>query len=114
MRRATPWAAGLLALLLASTAGFAADAPTGTVCRDDARKLCSGVSPGGGRVVACLQQHESELGAECKAALPTLARCGEELRTVCGADSSPRALRSCLRDNAAKLSPECRRMAPSR
>jgi len=114
MRRAAPFAVGVLALLLASASGFAADAPTGSACRDDARKLCSGVSPGGGRVVACLQQHESELGAECKAALPTLARCSEELRSVCGADTNPRALRSCLRDNAAKLSPECRRMAPQR
>jgi hypothetical protein len=95
----------LAALLLAgSTLGAAAaDAP----CRDDARKFCASVQPGGGRAVACLKEHEGELTPACKAALPTLERCREEVQTVCG-NGKPRELRRCLRDNAAKLSPECR------
>jgi hypothetical protein len=28
------------------------------------------VLPGGGRILACLQQQQSQLGADCRAALP--------------------------------------------
>jgi hypothetical protein len=35
-------------------------------CRPDAQKLCHGVQPGGGRIVACLKQHESELSPQCQ------------------------------------------------
>jgi hypothetical protein len=35
-------------------------------CEGDAKKLCEGIKPGGGKIVQCLKQHESELSAECK------------------------------------------------
>jgi hypothetical protein len=38
-------------------------------CQSDAAKFCADVSPGGGGLVRCLRQHESELSAECKAGL---------------------------------------------
>lgn len=38
-------------------------------CRADASSLCSGVERGGGRILACLKQHESELSSGCSAAL---------------------------------------------
>jgi hypothetical protein len=100
-----------VAALLAATAfgAAAADAP----CREDARKFCASVQPGEGRAIACLKAHESELTPACKAALPTLERCRQEVQTLCGS-GSPRELRSCLRDNAAKLSPECRALRPAR
>jgi Cysteine rich repeat len=40
------------------------------MCRADYDRLCPGVVPGGGRVLACLQTHTSELGASCAQALP--------------------------------------------
>jgi Cysteine rich repeat len=83
-------------------------------CRDDAQKHCSGVQRGGGRIVACLQEHQAELTPACQAALPTMARCSEELRKVCGDASSPRALRSCLREKQGQLSAECRAGAQAR
>jgi Cysteine rich repeat len=105
----------LLALLLAASAGgFAEAAPGASPCKDDARQLCASVQPGGGRAVACLKEHEAELSASCKAALPTLERCSAEVRSLCGTASAPRELRSCLRSNAAKLSPECRQALPAR
>ena len=99
------------ALLLAGTAlgASAADAP----CRDDARRFCTSVQPGGGRAVACLKAHEADLSPACKAALPTLERCRQEVQTLCG-EGKPRALRSCLRENAGKLSPDCRAALPAR
>jgi len=36
-------------------------------CRPDVEKLCQGIAPGGGRVLACLRSHEAELSPACKA-----------------------------------------------
>jgi hypothetical protein len=40
------------------------------ICRGDYDRLCNGVKPGGGRVIACLQSHASQLGAACAQAMP--------------------------------------------
>jgi len=40
------------------------------VCRGDYDRLCAGVQPGGGRVLACLQNHASQLSAACGQAVP--------------------------------------------
>jgi hypothetical protein len=37
-------------------------------CADDARRFCSGVAPGGGRIVACLKQNRDSLSEQCKQA----------------------------------------------
>lgn len=34
-------------------------------CREDFRKFCSGVKPGGGRAGACLRQHTAQLSQGC-------------------------------------------------
>jgi hypothetical protein len=39
-------------------------------CRADFSRLCAGVQPGGGRGLACLQQHLAELTPECRSAIP--------------------------------------------
>lgn len=108
----------ILLWLAASAASFAADgsptaAPT-TACRDDARQHCSSARPGGGRLAACLKQHEDKLSDGCRVALPVMVGCGEELRAICGDNAQPRALRSCLREKASSLSPQCRQMVPAR
>jgi hypothetical protein len=38
-------------------------------CKADARRLCAGVAPGGGRVLACLRSHQAELSPGCRGAL---------------------------------------------
>src|SRR5271170_2408886 len=35
-------------------------------CADDAKKLCAGVQPGGGRILACLKDHKDSLSDQCK------------------------------------------------
>lgn len=35
-------------------------------CKEDAQKLCKDIQPGGGRIVQCLKQHESELSHACR------------------------------------------------
>ncbi len=109
MQPPTLAARALAAMLLAAIAapGFAADAPGAQACQADARKLCPGERPGGGRVLGCLKAREAELSAGCQAALPTLQRCAQEVKTVCGS-SGRRELRECLRNRADQLSAECR------
>jgi hypothetical protein len=37
-------------------------------CAEDAQKLCAGVQPGGGRIVACLKEHKDSLSDRCRKA----------------------------------------------
>ena len=64
-----------LTLLLVVCAAMAAQsalaqdlAAIRAACTEDAQKLCGGVQPGGGRIVACLKQHKDELSDRCKQA----------------------------------------------
>jgi hypothetical protein len=43
-------------------------------CADDARKFCSDVQPGGGRVIACLKQNQDSLSDKCKQAAAQASR----------------------------------------
>ena len=62
----------LLSLIVSfvSPARAAQSAPAGdqqslaaiqAACTEDAKKLCAGVQPGGGRIVACLRGHKDSL-----------------------------------------------------
>jgi len=39
-------------------------------CAADAKRLCPGVQAGGGRIIACLKEHERELSPACRDAVP--------------------------------------------
>lgn len=39
------------------------------ICRADYDRLCSGVRPGGGRILACLRSHASQLSPSCGQAM---------------------------------------------
>ena len=43
-------------------------------CKGDVERLCKDVKPGGGRLVKCLKEHESELSPECKAKIAELRK----------------------------------------
>ena len=65
----------LLLVLCAATAvqsAEAADQPSldaiRAACAGDAQKLCAGVQPGGGRILACLKENEDSLSDGCKQA----------------------------------------------
>jgi hypothetical protein len=76
-------------------------------CKADVKQHCASAKPGGGRVVACLQQHEADLSPNCKTQLPTLAQCSEAVRKVCG-DVGARKLRECVKTNSASLGDACK------
>jgi Cysteine rich repeat len=40
------------------------------ICRADYDRLCSGVQPGGGRILACLQNHLNQLSTACAQSMP--------------------------------------------
>lgn len=46
-------------------------------CKPDVEKFCQGVQPGGGRIVACLKQHEAELSESCKAVFARKEKAGK-------------------------------------
>lgn len=71
-------------------------------CKADMRRLCSGERPGGGRVVACLQQHEADLSPACKATLPRFVQCSAQVQQLCG-EGRPRELRACVQQHRSEL-----------
>jgi hypothetical protein len=38
-------------------------------CKDDVIRFCSNIKPGGGKIIHCLKEHETELTPQCKAKL---------------------------------------------
>lgn len=102
----------MLGLLIGASSAFAADAPKGA-CRDDAKKFCASVQPGGGRVMTCLKEKQAELSPACQTTLPVMERCAQEVKSACGA-AGKRGMRECLRSQPDKISPECRSLAPQR
>jgi hypothetical protein len=56
-------------LLSASTAWAAGGGEVRQACASDARALCSGVKPGGGRLAACMRENTDKLSLGCRRAL---------------------------------------------
>lgn len=42
----------------------------GRACRSDALRYCSGIQPGGGRILACLEGNVERLSERCRTAIP--------------------------------------------
>ncbi len=63
------------ALLVVGTVGIASAQDKAAMqaaqkaCMPDAKALCSGVAPGGGRIIKCLQANMSQVSDVCKQAL---------------------------------------------
>ena len=65
-----PWV--LLGLLVGSAPAGAADRPEHPMpqaCQADASKLCPGMTPGDGKLGACLREHHEQFSQECKEAI---------------------------------------------
>jgi hypothetical protein len=65
-------AVALLLLLAVSSSGStqAAKAPL-ALCKADAERMCAGIAPGDGKIIACLKQHKNEVSVGCAKALKT-------------------------------------------
>ena len=53
----------------AQTPAQQAMADARVACATDIQKLCTGVQPGGGRILACLRQHKDQVSDGCKQAV---------------------------------------------
>ena len=64
------------ALLMAglSSAALAQTAEQRTACQGDAKKLCPGIMPGGGRVLECLAKQKDKLSDTCKKVIESQGR----------------------------------------
>ena len=56
-------------------------------CRADVQKLCKEVQPGGGRMAACLKQHESAISPGCRERMAEARKEGKDVAEACKADS---------------------------
>jgi hypothetical protein len=61
--------AAMLALALTTMAAKAQDATVRQACSSDFHSVCSGVSPGGGRIKQCMIDNFAKLSDGCKAAM---------------------------------------------
>jgi len=64
--------ASLLSLAVISPGSTqAAKAPL-ALCKADAERICPGVAPGGGKIIACLKRHKNEVSVGCAKALKAM------------------------------------------
>jgi len=100
-----------LTVLLASAA-LAAQGP----CADDVAKLCKDVTPGSGRVLACLKKNEASVSPACKEHLREVKQKLKEAKKACHDDveqfcsdvqPGKGMIVKCLKEHSAELSPDC-------
>jgi Cysteine rich repeat len=106
----------VMAALFITSAAQAEEKEKHEACRADVQKLCKGVQPGGGRIAACLKQHESELAPGCRERMAEARKEGKEFSEACKADAETlckgvqpgqgRVMR-CLVEHKDKLSGGC-------
>jgi Cysteine rich repeat len=62
----------LAALVSAAPSALAQEAQAMKYCKADFERLCPGVQPGGGRIIACLKEHKEEVSIGCGKALQAM------------------------------------------
>jgi hypothetical protein len=116
----------LAAAMMFSTTAFATDPLTETVkngCKAELESYCKGVTPGEGRVLACLYAHEDKLSAKCEFALFDAAvlldravsalayaayECEDDLEKYCAdVPVGEGRLLDCITKNKKKVSKRC-------
>jgi hypothetical protein len=56
-------------------------------CKADRDKFCAGLTPGDGKLQACMKEHAADLSAECNAARQAMAEAWKDVRAKCKADA---------------------------
>ena len=85
-------------------------------CADTVNKYCKDVTPGGGRIIQCLNDHRDDQSLKCKDWIEAQTKslnelnavCAKEIVTFCNFDS-PDNIRiyRCLQNNYAGLPSDC-------
>ena len=100
----------LAAMLLLSPS--MASAELAGACLSDAKKLCPGVVPGGGKIRECLKSHIKDLSDECKDVLVKAVNakaCADDVKQHCaGMEAGGGKIEACLKAKIADLSDACK------
>ena len=98
-----------IALLLPSSM---ASAELTGACLKDAKAMCPGVEPGGGKIRECLKTHIKDLSDECKDVLVkavNVKACADDVKKHCADVSAGEGrIETCLKSHVADLSDACK------
>ena len=109
----------LMAMLALGVEPGVAQQPAGRerLCAEDAKKFCSDIQPGGGRMYQCMTKNNAELSAPCRERLAAGKARWDAFVSACKSDAdqhckgipagSGRVL-SCLKGREADLAPDCK------
>ena len=116
-RHRSTWPALLGAgVLLAAPLVFAQGLEPGKACKADLEKLCPGVEPGHGRILACIEGKTDQLSQACK---DDVSKKLDAFYKACKADADKLCASvvrgegrviQCLKDNEASLSKSCKKV----
>ena len=85
-------------------------------CAEDMAKYCGGITPGGGRLLACYEQQKKNMSGQCVSWAEYLKKNAGDLRDTCAKEidarcnsekGDPMAMLDCLQSNYVSLSPKC-------
>ena len=81
-------------------------------CGGDIKKACANVTPGEGRISACMKEHLAEVSDACKARLAQAVAaakvCRTDVQTQCGSEQRRVGRLACIKDALGKLGDECK------
>ncbi len=89
-----------------------ASAELAGACLSDAKKLCPGVQPGGGKIRECLKTNVKDLSDECKAVLVkavNVKACADDVKKHCAdIKAGEGRLEACMKSHVADVSDACK------
>lgn len=86
-------------------------------CAEELAQYCKGIKPGGGRLLVCLKEHESDLSPTCRDKVAGLEKRLKEAERICAVDiekfckgvqRGEGRIAKCLKEHIKEISPECR------
>jgi hypothetical protein len=100
-------------LLLAPTGAMAQQGAARQACGADIKQMCAEISPGDGRLKACVKEHFGQLSASCQTALisnVTITKaCKADARQKCsGIQPGGGRIQTCMKDHFTELTEPCK------
>ena len=81
-------------------------------CLKDAKAMCPGVEPGGGKIRDCLKTHIKDLSDECKEVLVkavNVKACADDVKKHCAdVTAGEGRIETCIKSHVADLSDACK------
>ena len=116
-RHRSIWSALLGAgFLLCTPVVLAQGLEPGKPCKADLEKLCPGVEPGHGRILACLEGKTDQLSQACKddtskKLTAFYKACKADMDKLCASvERGEGRVMQCLKDNETSLGPSCKKV----